>query len=228
MQAYIVLSLRALDHSLETFNLRPTASQCIPVHPCAASAIPGNYNRGAPLVPHKGVGNDVVIITSGQERHLFSGGCHYDSVSPGSGKWTVHGLGVARWAFWCLDCRTRALASSSHSWHRMAQVQKLAAGFRVLFLGTLPVWESAVPLCRVAWLGVMLPSERLNNGGWTHVWTCRLPFGFAKVHASLYGKAGAPPATWSQPVYSAWKSPARSMPLCQQYDSGNFVHGDTC
>lgn len=31
-----------------------------------------NYNRGAPLVPHKGVGNDVVTITSGQDLGLSS------------------------------------------------------------------------------------------------------------------------------------------------------------
>lgn len=31
-----------------------------------------NYNRGAPLVPHKGVGNDVVTITSGQDSGLSS------------------------------------------------------------------------------------------------------------------------------------------------------------
>ena len=78
MQAYVVLSLRPLDHSLEPSRIYPE-TQCILVHPGASRIAasphrPGNYNRGAPLVPHKGgAGKDVITISSGQEQRWSLG-----------------------------------------------------------------------------------------------------------------------------------------------------------
>jgi hypothetical protein len=114
MHAYVVLSLRPLDHSLDTlkpFNLRPNASQCIPV---PVPHRPGNYNRGALLVPHKGVGNDVVTITSGQERHWILGAsCHYVSFSS-TRFWQVDGL-------WFWGCQIKFLVLRSQNVGRDVQ-----------------------------------------------------------------------------------------------------------